>query len=93
MNWRRGLFRLWAIGSIAWVSLSIAVTWLNYANIFSDPSLPPPPSGFVPYYEKFHQVAFWVGDVLAPPIAAGILLLAAFWIISGFAQRKNVQMN
>lgn len=76
MNVRRGLFRLWLAGSSVWVGF---VIWNEYK---SESSMPPLPQGFVLDY-GFQHINFWA-DALAIPIAAGLLLAFAYWIIGGF---------
>ena len=45
MNWRRGLFRLWIVGSALFV---IAIAFVSYSEIksqFNADAVPPPPQG------------------------------------------------
>ena len=32
MNWRKAMFRVWLIASIAWSGFYLAITLFNYAN-------------------------------------------------------------
>lgn len=80
MNFRRGLFRLWLAGSSVWVGF---VIWNEYK---SESSMSPLPQGSVLDY-GFRHINFWT-DALAIPIAAGLLLTFAYWIISGFFPQR-----
>jgi hypothetical protein len=45
MNWRRGLFRLWIVGSVLFV---LAIAFIGYSEIkaqFNADAAPPPPQG------------------------------------------------
>ena len=81
MNWRRGLFRFWAIASVIWVLAVVVVTyreetaWAEFR--------PAPPAGFV-WDSQLHSPYFWVGQVFGPPAIAGVALLLLSWVIAGF---------
>jgi hypothetical protein len=76
MNWRRGIFRLWAALSVIWVALMV---WRKYAETAN---IPDPPAGFR-IEGGLRDSAFWV-DVTAMPLVAGVVILLAVWIASGF---------
>lgn len=77
MNWRRGLFRLWAALAVGWAAFAV---WMRHSN---DSKLPDPPAGFR-IDGGLRDWSFWLEIVLAPPVAVGALGLVVFWIVVGF---------
>jgi hypothetical protein len=77
MNWQRGVFRLWAVASLAWVA---AVIWLRYRR---DLGLPDPPPGFR-IDGGLRDWSFWLETVIPPPFLVGVLCLLAGWVVGGF---------
>ena len=78
MNWRRGLFRLWLVASVAWLILATAVA--GYSGAFS---IPLPPAGST-LDDPFADIRLFPIFALAPPLIVGVMVLALWWVISGF---------
>jgi hypothetical protein len=69
MNWRRGLFRLWIVGSALFV---VAVAFVSYSVIRAEfdavanmPSLPAPSSILANFRERYPQYRDWNDAQLA----------------------------
>jgi hypothetical protein len=80
MNWRRGLFRLWAALSGLWMVLWLVigigagdalVLGIAAGDVFS---------GRLAYMITFLAVLF------APPVVLGIILLLAMWVAGAFTR-------
>ena len=87
MNWKRGLFRVWTVGSTVW---TVANIWQAYRqgidlkNALTSGRLPPPPSGYVIDVGGIYDKDFWLFTVIAPPLLVGIALGLMLWIARGF---------
>jgi hypothetical protein len=77
MNWQRGAFRLWVVGSLIWM---VAAIWLRHSR---DSALPAPPLGSRTDV-SFHDWVLWLQTVIAPPRLVGVIGLLAGWVIGGF---------
>ena len=89
MNWKRGLFRLWLVGSIVWLGAGIYL-WGNdltarkehiqpgaeYSDdcVFGRASCPK-----LPLAPDWHTRQTAIFAVIAPPVAVPILGFALFW--------------
>jgi hypothetical protein len=77
MNWRSGVFRLWAVASLLWLA---AVIWLHLSRDSTLPAPPPGPRADV----GFHDWALWLQTVIAPARLVGAIGLLTAWVIGGF---------
>jgi|SRR5579871_305894 len=79
MNWRRGISRTWAVAAVAWM---VGVTWYQYdfEKALQQSLLP----GMREPIFHLQQASFWIEWVVAPPVCAGLLVLALIWIFRGF---------
>lgn len=81
MNLRRGLLRLWIVGSVGWAGyvfldsgalsclVGEAAPWCNYRN-------------------GHYYIALAIGCVL-PPALVGLAILVTAWIAAGFRTKPN----
>jgi hypothetical protein len=88
MNWRRGLFRLWLMTSMAWLGSITAIAY--HFGAFE--MLPPPPVGFT-FSNPFADIRLFPIFALAPPLAVGAAVLALCWIVSGFSVQARLSAN
>jgi hypothetical protein len=100
MTWRRGLLRLWLVGSIGWIGF---VSWVGYQRLsqlscfdtrkanpsLGNPYLCLPDAGF-PQFDKLFPIQFaqtpwqFVAWALVP-IGLGFMAgIVLTWIIAGF---------
>lgn len=77
MNWRRGIFRLWAVASVIWIVVSV---WLRHQL---EASILDMPLGFR-LERGLMDWRFWAEEVLLPPIATAAAGLIVCWIANGF---------
>ena len=99
MNLRQGLFRAWAVFSIAWV-----VFWLlddrppcAWGDVLTGgaircydigPTGLSNPLGLVPYVSDVHSTVFIpLTTLISGPAISGALILAGLWILNGLKQR------
>lgn len=73
MNWRRGLFRAWAMISAMWIALWAALSYLHLYELF-DTGSP----------RAWPRVWDTVATMTIPPLILLGLGLAAFWVVRGF---------
>ena len=101
MNWRRGLFRIWIVGSVIWIS---GTFWAIQPLENSAPLWGPATYASVDYgaakragyttaeirgyldRKPLTEFAEW-GAV--PPIVLGVFGLSTCWIVAGFKARSN----
>ena len=93
MNWKRGLFRVWAAASLLWAVLWTLLNWSGVAASLSDLSCLVSGGSSGPWceYRLIGAIAvygledrrFWVG-LLAPPLAALLFGYTVLWIARGF---------
>jgi hypothetical protein len=93
MNWKRGLFRVWAASSLLWVALWAAMNWAGVVASLSDLSCLVSGGSSGPWceYRLRGDIAvngledrhFWIG-LVTPPIAALLLGYTLLWIGRGF---------
>ena len=74
MNWRRGLFRLWIVGSALFV---IAVAFISYSEIKSYAEVP------WAKLEMCATIAFGI------PLVVLVLGSSLVWAFSGFAAKRT----
>lgn len=102
MNLRRGLFRIWLAGSLAWLGF---ISWQYFSRCHYGSSHPFEKSPIVLWCpvkrEKglilggnVHEFGFY--DLVAiataffgPPVTAFILGLVVLWIVEGFKPKSN----
>jgi hypothetical protein len=83
MNWRRGLWRVWVIGTVAWVA------WTFW---HSDPRcliyLVNPQAYARPWceYRDPEYYGWLLASMFGWPVLIAILMLAARWAIAGFSE-------
>jgi hypothetical protein len=93
MNWKRGLFRIWAAASLLWIALWTALSWAGVAASLSDLSCFFSGGSSGPWC-KYHFTSaiaadgledrhFWIG-LMAPPMAVLLLGYTLLWIGRGF---------
>jgi hypothetical protein len=94
MNWKRGLFRVWAAASLLWAAFWTALNWAGVATSLSDLSCLVSGGGSGPWC-KYHFIGgaitadgledrhFWIG-LMAPPLAALLVGYMLLWIARGF---------
>ena len=80
MNWRRGLFRLWIVGSVLFV---IAVAFICYSEIKSDAEVGI--GGPAPWT----ILAMCAGIAFGIPLAVLALGASLVWAFSGFAAKRS----
>jgi hypothetical protein len=78
INWRRGMFRIWILVSVAWM-----MGWIIYLTIFGLQG------GFK---EQTEYLAIPV-VLIGPPIALLLLGLATSWAFRGFKPDEITQDN
>jgi hypothetical protein len=96
MNWKRGLFRVWAAASLLWVALWTVLNWSGVATSLFDLSCLVSGGSSGPWceYRLIEAIAvygledrrFWIG-LLTPPVAALLLGYTLLWIGRGFRSR------
>ncbi len=97
MNWRRGLFRLWLIGSAVWIGGVLAVAAQEKAipslmigcsalhEFVLEDGQKPGPDYFAQCEGKWREERLRLfALVIAPPVGAFILAVALTWIGRGF---------
>jgi len=86
LNWWRGLWRIWIIGTVAWA------LWIFWE---SDPqcliylvnsSVETPPWC---HYRDFEYYAWLVVSMFGWPALIAMLLIASRWAIAGFSEPKK----
>ena len=84
MKSRKGAFRLWAIGSLAWVA------WVVWASDLACPlallHIETPDHQWCKF-ENAEPLIYYAGLAIraaGPPLVAGVSILAAFWVAAGF---------
>jgi hypothetical protein len=92
MNWKRGLFRVWASASLLWVALWTVLHWSGVAVSLSDLSCLVSGGSSGPWCEYridgLEDRHFWIG-LIAPPIAALLLGYTLLWIGRGFRRERS----
>jgi hypothetical protein len=101
MNINRGLFRLWVVGSLGWVTLTGIPTLPTaiespgkQAAALRAKALPPLPEGFElePTVEDVFSDYVQVAELMGlPPLAAGAVLAGLAWIIGGFRKDEHAR--
>jgi hypothetical protein len=76
MNWRRGLFRVWLVGSLCWVGYWVWLAlWLAYLA---------PPNNIEELNWDF--IGMIAAVVATPPVVTLIVGMVIVWMISGFGR-------
>lgn len=90
MDIRRGLFRLWLIASALWVTGTVWIAYKSASACWycSDPIVGGSP--VTPQQPALSDPGFWLGTVIAPPLAAGLCLTALIWIVLGFRKEREI---
>jgi hypothetical protein len=93
MNWKRGLFRVWAAASLLWVALWTVLNWSGVAASLSDLACLVSGGSSGPWCEyrllgaiSVHGLEdryFWIG-LIAPPMTALLTGYTLLWIGRGF---------
>ena len=76
VNWRRGLYRVWLLVSIAWI-----MGWMVYLIIY----------GIQGGFKSARDILVLPVLLLGPPIALLLFGAAARWAFQGFVPDKNVE--
>ncbi len=80
-NWKRGLFRLWAVGTVLWVMGQ----GLNVAQLVLDQQFK---------LDDVHQVTvFGLIFAFGPPLAVLLAGAAVFWVTGGFARSAATRVS
>jgi uncharacterized membrane protein (DUF485 family) len=69
MNWRRGLFRLWLVLSLAWVVFVLVFARYEQTTYGA---------------EIFGEPVFWAVFVAGPSLGLAFVLAAIRWVVAGF---------
>ena len=93
MNWKRGLFRVWAAASLLWLALWTMLNWSGVVASLSDLSCLVSGGSSGPWceYRLIGAIAAngvkdrhsWI-ELLAPPSATLLLGYTLLWIRRGF---------
>ena len=94
MNWRRGLFRLWIVGSVLFV---IAVAVISYSEIkaeFEAAKLLTQAdlgdfAALVPAPYPWTILGIWASIAVGIPLAVLALGASLVWAFSGFAAKRS----
>jgi len=76
INWRRGLFRVWLLLSIAWI-----MGWMVYLIIY----------GIQGGFKDLRDFLVLPVLLFGPPVALLLFGAAARWAFQGFVPDKNVE--
>jgi hypothetical protein len=84
MNWRRGLFRLWIVGTVLFV---IAVAFISYGDIKGEFDavayvIEPTPA-------PWETLGWWAAIAFGIPLAVLVLGASLVWAFSGFAVKRS----
>jgi hypothetical protein len=82
VDWKRGFFRLWVVGSLGWVAIEayrlyFDCGFLSWSRVLCFDDLGP--------IEIDRRLAW----ILLPPLLPLVAGLAMFWSISGFKSKSN----
>ncbi len=88
-NLRRGFFRLWTIGSVLWVMMSVFVFWEEFESYISAPASEPVPdpdpyAAFISVDEQISPLLNFILLAVPTPTIAFAIGLAVIWIYKGF---------